>query len=476
MREARVTAALVLPVVAAVAVLAAGCGSRTAALQHRLLTVADLPSGWSATPTSGKNALTVRASCLSSLSDHPRGRDYGVAAFVEGTSVPNLVEVLATGRGVPALWQRLAGALGRCHTSALRLGTTKVEAAVHPLSLPSRAGASSAYAWTFGVQGIRLGFDLVLFRSGAYSGYVAYADLGSPRRSTVTAFVRAAIAKAASGSTAPVPDSVSIASTPVQTVRTGLGTVGYRAMGHGPPLLLITGYSGTMEGWDPRFVDALAERRRVILFDNAGVGETAALPSRLTVDGMADQASALVAALGLKHVDVLGWSMGSMVAQALAVLHPSQVRRLILCAAFPGDGSAVRPSRRELNAFESGRPQDVLAALFPAGEAVARDAYLVAVSSYPAAPAVPSDVLRAQRRAVDAWWSGADRAGPRGDEISAPTLVADGTVDRLDPTANSRALAKLIPGATLELYPDAGHAFLFQDRATFVSRVEAFLG
>jgi len=421
---------------ALVAALAAGCGGRTRAenLHHRLLSVADLPAGWSAT-TTGKNAPTANGPCFAQLPKQSARFTYESAAFVEGTSIPNLGEVLATGPEVRQTWTRLSDALARCRTATLGLGRTKVRAAVHPLALAKLAAHTSAYAWTFTLGGIEFSFDLVLFRTSSYDGILSYADLGSPPPSTVTAFVRAAIAKAASGSTAPVPDSVSIASAPVRTVHTTDGTVAYRTIGSGSPLLLVTGYSGTMEGWDRRFVDAL----------------------------------------DLKRPDVLGWSMGSMIAQALAVLHPQQVRRLVLCASFPGDATAVPPSRTELDAFESGRPQDVLAALFPDDQIAAQNAYLAAVSSYPSAPPAPADALIAQKRAVDGWWNGLDPAGKRADTITAPTLLADGTGDRLDPTVNSRELARLIATARLELYPDAGHAFLFQDQARFVRLVDAFL-
>jgi pimeloyl-ACP methyl ester carboxylesterase len=98
-----------------------------------------------------------------------------------------------------------------------------------------------------------------------------------------------------------------------------------------------------MEAWDRRFVDALAQHYHVVIFDNAGVGQTRALPAPLTIDAMASQTSALITALGLTRPDILGWSMGTMIAQALAVLHPGQVRRLVLCAAYPGNGTAIRP-------------------------------------------------------------------------------------------------------------------------------------
>ena len=74
------------------------------------------------------------------------------------------------------------------------------------------------------------------------------------------------------------------------------------------------------------------------------------------------------------------------------------------------------------------------------------------------------------------WWAGRDPAGTQPAKIAVPTLIADGTEDRLDPLANSHVLASLIPGAKLTLYPDAGHAFLFQDQAAFAPLIESFLG
>jgi pimeloyl-ACP methyl ester carboxylesterase len=158
------------------------------------------------------------------------------------------------------------------------------------------------------------------------------------------------------------------------------------------------------------------------------------------------------------------------------VLHPAQVRRLVLCASYPGNGTAVRPSQQAMNALNSGSQQEVMADLFPAGQAAAQNTYLAAISSYPPAPAASAATVTAQGHAVDAWWNGTEPAGRRAGTITAPTLVADGTADRLDPLANSRTLARLIPGAKLILYPDAGHAFLFQDQAAFVPLVESFLG
>lgn len=136
---------------------------------------------------------------------------------------------------------------------------------------------------------------------------------------------------------------VSIVTAPVEIARTSLGSVGYRSVGTGAPLVLITGFGATMEDWYPPFVDGLAQRHRVVIFDNAGVGQTQALPAPLTVDAMAEQTSALLDTLHLGTPAVLGWSMGGMIAQALAVRHPRQVGRLVLCATQAGTGQAVAP-------------------------------------------------------------------------------------------------------------------------------------
>lgn len=466
-----------LVVLAMTALLTSGCGgsSEASTLQGRLLSVADLPAGWSAAPANPKLVQT-NAPCLSSLPANPNGWTYQVAGFVEGTSVPTLAEVLAAGPRVQQRWQSLSRALARCRTATITIAGTKATATVQPLPFPRVASTSSAYAWAFTIAGIRIGFDLVLFSAGTYAGYLAYSDLGAPAVATVQAFAGAAVAKAKTGSTARVTDTVSIASAPVRTAHTKLGTVAYRIIGSGPPLVLITGYSGTMEGWDRRFVDALAQHYRVVIFDNAGVGPTAALPAPLSIDAMASQTSALIDALGLNHPDVLGWSMGSMIAQALAVLHPDQVRRLVLCASFPGNGQTVRPSQQAINALTSSDPQKVMADLFPASQTAAQNTYLAAISSYPTAPAAPADAVTAQGHAVDQWWAGSDPAGQQTALIAVPTLIADGTADQLDPLANSHTLASLIPGAKLTLYPDAGHAFLFQDQTAFVPLIESFLG
>ena len=274
---------------------------------------------------------------------------------------------------------------------------------------------------------------------------------------------------------APATATTGVAAAPVRTVQTKLGRVGYRTIGSGPALVLIMGYAGTMETWSPTFVNALSKRHRVVIFDNAGIGETQSLPAPLTIDAMADQTSALISALGLRKPDVLGWSMGGMIAQALAIRHPAQVSRLVLCATFPGSGTNDVPAQKVINALNAGG-QAALDDLFPADQAKAAAAFVAATATYPSSAPAPAATVAAQAKAIIEWWDDRDPAGRMTATISVPTLVADGTVDRLDPVSNDRALAKLIRGAKLELYPDAGHAFLFQDASSFVPVVESFLG
>jgi pimeloyl-ACP methyl ester carboxylesterase len=267
--------------------------------------------------------------------------------------------------------------------------------------------------------------------------------------------------------------SPSIVSSPVRIAHTSLGTVAYRIIGSGPPLVMITGYPTTMEDLDPRLVDALARHYRVVIFDNAGTGDTQQVPGPLTIEAMARQTGALIHALRLSRPDVLGWSMGGMIAQALAVLDPAEVHRLVLCATFPGTGATVPAAT--VAALTRLAPRQLEAAMFPPNQAKAYNAYVAAISGYPPAAAPSAAVLAAERRAVNQWWTGQDRVGREIATISAPTLITDGTADWVDPVANARALATLIPDARVVLYPDAAHAFLFQNPAQFAAMVDSFL-
>jgi len=263
---------------------------------------------------------------------------------------------------------------------------------------------------------------------------------------------------------------------PIRVIRTSAGTVAYRELGSGSELLLITGADASMDGWPPDFVDALAAHHKVVVFDNAGVGRTSAVsaPDLLSVTAMASQTSALISALGLRRPAVLGWSMGGMIAQALAVSHPAQVSRLILAATAVGTGKAVPlPPYSTVSGLNS---RELVAELFPNNQAAAARAYFNAIQQYPGFYAVSAATFHSQYLAAERWLAGQDPAGRLAGDLRVPALVAGGTRDRFMATANERLLASSVPGAKLLLFDDAGHAFMFQDAARFIRAVETFLG
>lgn len=269
--------------------------------------------------------------------------------------------------------------------------------------------------------------------------------------------------------------SVQITSVPTKVAVTPAGRVGYRMVGIGSPVLLIMGLGGSMDDWEPSFVNALAASHRVVMFDNAGIGESANLPGPLSIQKMANETSDFISAIHVGRTAVLGWSMGGMVAQALAVLHPGQVSKLVLAATQPGTGKGLPIPAAAASKAASASPRAVLSVLFPPAAVAAARAYVVGILGYPHFYVPPRATVVAQGLAIEQWIEGKDAVGLELAAIKAPTLVADGTVDDLDPVANDRLIAASIKGAKLDLYPGAGHAFLFQDEANFVPAVEHFL-
>lgn len=191
---------------------------------------------------------------------------------------------------------------------------------------------------------------------------------------------------------------------------------------------------------------------------------------------MAAQTSALISTLRLGRPDILGWSMGGLVAQSLAVTQPRQVHRLVLAATQAGTGEAAAVPSADQALLESGNAAAAIRLLFPTDQEAAAQRYVAGILTYPDAYTVPMAVRVEQQEAVDRWIAGDDPSGRDPGEIRAPTLVADGTEDALNPISNDRMLARLIRRAHLDLYPGAGHGFLFQDAKQFVAELTAFLG
>jgi pimeloyl-ACP methyl ester carboxylesterase len=159
--------------------------------------------------------------------------------------------------------------------------------------------------------------------------------------------------------------------------------------------------------------------------------------------------------------------MGGLIVQALAVRHPSVLRRMILCATYAGDGSAMVPYQ-----VPSFQPFDTL---FPPDQNGARLAFIHDIHRYRGFYLTPASVRERQAVAIVGWIHGQESAGHRLGEVHAPTLIADGSEDPYEPTANNYALQAKLPHAQLHIYPDASHGFWFQDRADWVRRIDRFL-
>jgi len=271
--------------------------------------------------------------------------------------------------------------------------------------------------------------------------------------------------RSASAASASMP---SITTIPIRVIATSDGAVSYRSDGSGPALVMIMGLGASQDAWPPDLVNALAARRRVIIFDNAGIGDSAMVHGTLTISAMAQQTAALITALHLGQPAVLGWSMGGMIAEALAILYPKDLSRLVLAATLAGDGTAtpIPASSTKLSLARQLFPPDQVATQFPA--------YLKAIHSYPHRYVHSSTtVLDAQDHAIQRWTLGTDPGGH--GAITVPTLIGDGTDDVVTRPVNAVRIAKSIPDALLLLYPDAGHGFLIQDANNWSAHINAFL-
>lgn len=248
----------------------------------------------------------------------------------------------------------------------------------------------------------------------------------------------------------------------------------YEVYGEGEPLLLITGLTGNHLGWADQ-VPVYASEFEVIVFDNRGTGQSS-FPEGVdvTMPLMADDAAALLDALGVEAVHVYGVSMGGMIAQEMALRHPEKILSLTLGCTWPGGPQSVPPEQWALDALLGGKGisdpalQEVL--FSPAYLAEHGSEIMEAFERFPDYPETPPEVATAQWLAIQ----GHDTYD-RLPSISAPTLVLHGTDDPLVPAANGRILAERIPGAELVLLEGARHLYLSEKQAETDAAVLAFL-
>lgn len=260
----------------------------------------------------------------------------------------------------------------------------------------------------------------------------------------------------------------------VKKVQVGDIEIAYKEAGTGYPLILIMGSSSAMEMWSPRLISGLAQNNRVIIFDNRGIGSTSSSDREFSIRLFADDTAGLMDALNIKKANVLGWSMGSYIAQELVLNYPDKVNRLVLYAADPGGDKAVQnpdviAQLNDASGTERERGERLLRLIFPA--AWLKDnpdprKYM----QIPGGQVLPES---AKKQGIACWkWPGTFGRLP---QVKTPVLLIAGAEDVITPPQNSIIIAGQVPGAWLVQIKDGGHGLMFQYPDKFVSAVNLFL-
>jgi pimeloyl-ACP methyl ester carboxylesterase len=249
----------------------------------------------------------------------------------------------------------------------------------------------------------------------------------------------------------------------------------------GVPLVLLQHFRGNLDSWDPALIDALASARRVITFDNAGVGgSTGTTPG--TVEQMAADAIAFLAAMGLGQIDLLGFSIGSFVAQQIALTRPAIVRRLVLASCAPQGAAGMHgwaPDVIGAIGTPDTSPEEYLGVFFARSESSRKAGQEAMQRMYARTQdrdaATTWATRQAQYDAVCTWGIPDHALLQRLSCLQMPVFVANGDSDPMILPRYSYLLAGLISQARVKIYPDSAHGFLFQHHADFAADVEAFL-
>ena len=278
------------------------------------------------------------------------------------------------------------------------------------------------------------------------------------------------------------PSEVIWRTVPTQSISAGGVAFTYREMGKrhgGTPVVFLTHLAAVLDNWDPRVIDGIAARHHVITFNNRGIGASSGSPAN-SVEQMADDAITFIKAMGFEKVDLLGFSLGGMVAQEVVLKEPQLVRKMVLAGTGPAGGEGISTVAGVtfydmLRGFFTG--QDAKQFLFftrtPSGIEAGK-AFLARLQERTENrdKEISVSAFLAQLEALRAW---GQKAPADLSVIRQPVLVVNGDDDRMVPTANTRDLAKRLPNSQLIIYPDAGHGGAFQFHAEFVNITLDFL-
>lgn len=268
---------------------------------------------------------------------------------------------------------------------------------------------------------------------------------------------------------------------PTRSIDVGGVKFAYRQLGAdtGVPLIFLHHLTAVLDDWDPRVIDGVAAKRRVVTFDNRGIGASGGSVPH-SVEEMARDAVAFIRAMGFDQVDLLGFSLGGGVAQVIALEEPALVRKAILAGTGPAGGGGIENvTKVAVRAYVKGAltwkdPKHYL--FFPRTQAgkQAAAAYMSRLKerTKDRDKRISPLAIRAQLKAIRAFGT---RKPHDLSAIRQPVLVANGDDDLMVASSLSADMARRIPNAELRIYPDAGHGGVFQYHQQFVAEVLEFL-
>ncbi|MEH0167306.1 alpha/beta fold hydrolase [Paucibacter sp. JuS9] len=269
---------------------------------------------------------------------------------------------------------------------------------------------------------------------------------------------------------------------PTQTVTAGGVDYTYREMGQqhgGTPVVFLVHLAAVLDNWDPRVMDGIAAKHHVIAFNNRGIGASSGKPAD-SIEQMAEDALRFIKAKGLQQVDLLGFSMGGMIAQEIVLKEPQLVRKMVLAGTGPAGGEGISSVAGVtfydmLRGFFTGQdPKQFLFFTRTPGGIEAGKAFLARLQERGENrdKEITNSAFFAQLGALRAWGK---KAPADLSVVKQPVLVVNGDNDRMVPTVNSHDLARRLPNSQLIIYPDAGHGGAFQFHADFVRSTLEFL-
>jgi pimeloyl-ACP methyl ester carboxylesterase len=258
--------------------------------------------------------------------------------------------------------------------------------------------------------------------------------------------------------------------------RVGNVNLAYYVDGSGPPVLLIMGLGGRGTDWNPAFIAAMAPRFEMIRFDNRGTGKSDCPEDTYSLEVMADEAVGVLDALGRERAHVVGVSMGGMIAQLVALRHPTRVNRLVLIATHAGGASVTPPTPAAMAVLMGDRTRppaelvrDSMVTITAPGFAARHPEAIDAIVANAVAQPTPLASFASQMQAIMV----SDRSA-RLAEIRAPTLVVHGADDPLVPYPNGELLAREIPRARLATMPGCGHMPMWECPTELVGALSSF--